>query len=205
VKDRSVPTLAAAALVLLPAACPAASVTTGTDEQARLPYWQLSDESMSLRLVQRLPDQTRGFFLARGFSPEHAERIAQSCVFQTVFHNTSNAGVSSPLVYNLRDWVVYVDGKQQGLKTREDWDSEWRQLGTSQAARIAFEWALYPTRQTYKPGDYNWGMSIFNLSPGTRFNVKVVWRQHGKIHSDIIEGIECAPDIEAQTSGELQQ
>ena len=51
-----------------------------TDEQAQLPYWEIRDAGMSLRLVQRLPDQTRGFFTARGFSAEHAERI-ELCIF----------------------------------------------------------------------------------------------------------------------------
>jgi hypothetical protein len=201
---RSTETLSRLTAVLLLSAsvpCLAAAVTTGVDEQAQLPYWQVSNDSMSLRLVQRLPDQTRGFFMARGFSPEHAERIAQSCVFQTVFHNLSNTGQPSPLAYNLHDWVVYTGGAQHSLKTREDWDAEWQRLGASQSARIAFEWSLYPTRQTYRPGDYNWGMSIFDLAPGTAFDLEVVWRQHGKTHTQLIKGIECAPDIHPDPSG----
>ena len=39
----------------------AARVTSGQDPQARLPYWQVEDKGMSLRLVQRLPDLFRGF------------------------------------------------------------------------------------------------------------------------------------------------
>jgi hypothetical protein len=194
----------AAGLLIASTTALAASVETGTDPQARLPYWQLSDGSMSLRLVQRLPDQTRGFFMARGFAPDHAERIALSCVFQTVFHNTSQTGQPSPLEYDLRDWVVYADGGQHGLKTREDWDTEWQRLGAPKAARIAFEWALYPTQQTYRPGDYNWGMSIFNLPPGAHFDLKVVWRQHGETHDGLIRNIECAPDIHPETPGGAQ-
>jgi len=41
-------------------------IESGTDKEARLPFWQISDAGMSLRLVQRLPDQTRGYFQARG-------------------------------------------------------------------------------------------------------------------------------------------
>lgn len=99
--------------MLLCATIPANAATklsTGTDEQAQLPYWEISDAAMSLRLVQRLPDQTRGFFAARGFAPEHAEIIAQSCVFQTVFKNESQRGTPSPLEYDLREWVVSVAG-----------------------------------------------------------------------------------------------
>ena len=171
------------------------SVSTGIDEQARLPFWETSDRGMSLRLVQRLPDQTRGFFEARGFSKARAERIAQSCVFQTVFKNISGAAEPSPLDYNLREWVVAHKGRTQGMKTREDWNRAWRENNTPKPARIAFEWALMPTRQRYAPGDYNWGMSMFNLAPGTRFDLTVTWRQHGENRQAVIKGIECAPDI----------
>ncbi len=168
---------------------------TGIDPEATLPYWQISNRGMSLRLVQRLPDQTRGYFLARGFAEKEADLIAKSCVFQTVFKNESNKNQPSPLEYNLHDWAVSVGGRQQGLKLREDWQREWQKRKIPKAAQVAFEWSLYPTRQVYKPGDYNWGMSIFNLAPGTKFDLKVVWRQYGKRHTAIIKDMQCAADI----------
>ena len=168
---------------------------TGTDPDAVLPYWQISDAGMSLRLVQRLPDQTRGYFLARGFAEPEADLIANSCVFQTVFKNESQASQPSPLEYNLRDWVISSRGKSQGLKLREDWKVEWQQRKVPLAAQLAFEWSLYPTQQVYKPGDYNWGMSIFNLKPGSKFDLKVVWRQYGETHSATIKDMQCAADV----------
>ena len=182
--------------VILIAAAGNLAVTTGTDEEAQLPYWQVADGSVSIRLVQRLPDQTRGFFIARGFSPLQAERIAQSCVFQTVFRNISQHTNPSALEYDLREWGVLSDGRRAGLKTREDWKNEWQSLSVPQGAQIAFEWALLPTRQVYQPGDYNWGMSIFNLKPGATFDLELMWRQHGALRRARIEGIRCAPDIE---------
>lgn len=174
-----------------------ATLSTGTDEQAQLPYWEISDASMVLRLVQRLPDQTRGFFTARGFSAEHAEVIAQSCVFQTVFKNQSQHGAPSPLEYDLREWIVSMAGAAQGMKTREDWKVQWQRLGVALPAQLAFEWSLYPTQQVYQAGDYNWGMSTFNLKPGTAFDLKLVWRQHGRVHSETIRGMRCAPDVDS--------
>lgn len=191
------------ALLLSTAAAASAAVklSTGVDEQAQLPYWEISDASMSLRLVQRLPDQTRGFFTARGFPAAHAEIIAQSCVFQTVFKNQSQHGTPSPLEYNLRKWVITVVGEVQGLKTREDWKPDWQRLGVALPAQLAFEWSLYPTQQVYQAGDYNWGMSMFNLKPGTAFDLKVVWRQHGRAHAETIRGMRCAPDVEVAPAG----
>lgn len=173
----------------------ATKITTGIDEEAKLPYWEARDKGMSIRLVQRLPDQTRAFFLARGFSEAHAEIIAQSCVFQTVYKNVSNESSASPLKYNLQDWVVLHKGKNRKMKLREDWKKEWVTRKASLSSQIAFEWSLVPTQQVFQPGDYNWGMSLFNLKPGENFDLKIVWHQYNKVNSVTIKGIECAPDI----------
>lgn len=175
--------------------------TSGIDEQAQLPYWQIRDPGMTLRLVQRLPIQSRGFFLARGFNKDQVERIAQSCVFQTVFKNVSHETEQpSPLTYNLHDWVISHNGGQQGMKTREEWSKEWQAEKVAISVQLAFEWALYPTRQQYNPGDYNWGMSIFNLEPGSKFDLKVVWHQFGKTQSAVITNMQCAADINLQSN-----
>jgi len=174
--------------------------TSGIDEEAQLPYWQISDEGMSLRLVQRLPMQTRGFFMARGFSAPQVERVAQSCVFQTVFKNISHKTPhASPLSYDLSQWVVKSNGHTQGLKLREQWAEEWRAEKVGTAQQLAFEWSLYPTVQQYKPGDYNWGMSTFNLKPGSRFDLHVAWQQFGETRRAVIKNMQCSPDINPQS------
>ncbi|WP_126456803.1 hypothetical protein [Sulfuriflexus mobilis] len=185
------------ALLVLPTIARAGTVTTGIDEQARLPYWQYQDEGLSIRFVQRLPDQTRGYFLARGFSAEHAELIAQSCVFQTVFKNISDKGRPAAIRYQLMDWVVSHRGREAVMKTREDWAKQWQQLAVPAPARLAFEWSLLPTMQTYQPGDYNWGMSIFNLAPASPFTLKLTWQQFDTRHNVVIPGMQCAADIHA--------
>ena len=182
----------------------AVELTTGIDAQAQLPYWQIKDEGMSLRLVQRLPIQSRAFFLARGFNKQQVERIAQSCVFQTVFKNVSHETEQpAPLTYNLREWVISHNGKYQGIKTREDWSVEWLAEKVATSVQLAFEWALYPTEQEYKPGDYNWGMSVYDLKPGSKFDLKVVWHQFGKAHSAIIKNMQCAEDINPEPNEAL--
>jgi hypothetical protein len=174
--------------------CAQGDITTGIDAEANLPYWEYTAPGMSVRLVQRLPDQTRAFFMARGFGRDAVERIARSCVFQTVFQNTSNASAPDALEYDLRDWVVQSGERRQRMMTREDWAAIWAEQGAPKPARIAFEWALFPTRQTYNPGDYNWGMSIFGLEPGNHFDLTLVWTQYGERHTARIEELRCAPD-----------
>lgn len=190
--------LLAAAVCLLPGSSSGAGsarVTKGVDAQAQLPYWQVADRGMSLRLVQRLPDQTRAFFMARGFTPPQAEVIAQRCVFQTVFRNTSKGTAPSPLSYDLHEWVVHYRGRRRAMLTRQAWPHMWRGKAPSQPAQIALNWALLPTRQRYQPGDFNWGMSVFGLEPGAKFDLDVVWHQYGKTRTVRIKEIQCAPDI----------
>jgi len=185
-------TLAAA---MLSVAVPAAAViNTGTDAEAELPYWEVVEHGVSIRLVQRLPDQTRGFFQARGFSIADSELIAQSCMFQTVFKNVAPPSDSGVIEYNLDEWIVHAAGAQRRMKTREDWQKEWAARRAPKAAQLAFEWGLLPTRQAYRAGDYNWGLSVFNLAPGTQFDLDVVWRQGGERRSALLKGVVCAPD-----------
>ena len=186
---------ATAVLLLLITIPVAAVVNTGTDEESRMPYWEIVEPGVSIRLVQRLPDQTRGFFQARGFSVEDSELIAQGCVFQTVFKNISASSEPSTIEYNLRDWVVRAAGARRGLKTREDWQKEWSARKAPQPAQLAFEWSLLPTRQTYRPGDYNWGMMLFGLKPGTGFDLDVVWHQDGKQRTARLKAVRCAADV----------
>lgn len=166
----------------------------GLDEQAQLPYWELSDDEMSLRFVQRLPDQTRGFFAARGFTSKQAEMLAQNCVFQTVFKNSSTQA-ERYLEYSLTDWIISNGQQTHSLLTREYWASQALKMDVSKSAQIALHWALYPTQQRYEAGDYNWGMTTFGLRPGSRFELLVKWRQGGQIKQARIPEMECAADI----------
>lgn len=199
----ALPWIAVAWLCL--AATAHAEVTSGVDPEAGLPFWEWRDSSVSLRLVQRQPDQTRAFFMARGFSREAVERIARRCVFQTVFRNVSAGTRASAVDYDLRDWTVRgADTPDAGMLTREYWAEQWAELDIAQSARIAFEWALFPTAQTYHPGDYNWGMSVFDLAPGAVFDVTVRWRQGSESRSATLEGMRCAPDGPADSGASTE-
>ena len=107
----------------------------------------------------------------------------------------SNLTVPSTLKYSLRDWVVRTGEKEQGLKTREDWTKEWRAKKVAPASMLDFEWALVPTDFQYESGDYNWGMTLFNLKPGVKFDLEVVWHQYDKVNRYIIKDMQCSPDI----------
>ena len=178
----------------------AAELVTGTDELARLPYWELRAEVMTFRLVQRLPDQTRAYFSGRGFSKEDAEYVAGHCVFQTVFKNIAPADSQHVIQYDANKWQVVLHGKQlhdrePSLVLRENWRSIWQQRKAKKSQRIAFEWSLLPTRQQYQPADYNWGMTIFKLPHGSTFDLNLVWTLDGEEQKTTIKNLQCSKDV----------
>ncbi len=147
-----------------------AEVITDQETESRLRSWTWSHDGVSIQLLQLLPDQTRAFFLGRGFGREEADQIGRTCVFQTIFRND---GVR-PVEYDLRTWSVRHRTGRLRLRTREVWDPEWATRGVNEAARTAFRWALLPSVQRFEPGDYNWGMTSFGLLPGERFDLLLI-------------------------------
>ena len=168
---------------------------TGTDDVAQLPFWEWRSQTISVRLVQRLPDQSRAYFTARGFSKEHAEMIAQSCVFQTIYKNTARSGSKHFIEYDLSEWKIITGEKKYNLKMREQWMQQWEKLGVSTKAKVAFKWSLLPTQQSYKAQDYNWGMTLYGLPPASKFDLLMVWTENGVEKSVLMKNLQCAPDV----------
>jgi len=167
-----------------------AEVITSEEAQTGLRTWEWREAGVSVQLVQRLPDQTRAFFQARGFTSKDADTIGRACVFQTIFRNDGK----QPLSYNLDDWHISYQAKRRSLFTRERWDEKWQGSGASQAALIALRWSLLPTRQRFEPGDYNWGMTSFGIPPGEVFDLTLVLTRHGDPITRTIPGIVCSAD-----------
>jgi len=179
----------------------ASGVTTGVDKQAKLPYWQYENGAISIRFIQRLPDQTRGYFMARGFSADRSELIAGSCVFQTVFRNISKTTTPVTIDYDMRNWQTIQNGHTGQPVIREEWASKWNKLNITVPAKLAFNWSLLPTTQHYQSGDYNWGMATFNLTPGSRFDLKLSWKQSDEQHHIVLPNMQCAEDLQIDPQG----
>jgi hypothetical protein len=174
----------------------AAEVVRSADGETGLAKWSFTAGDVEIELIQRLPDQTRGFFQARDFPNAVADEIARNCIFQTIIRNTDASGAGSPVAIDLETWRIRHDGAEGGVKLKESWLASWPEATVGQAARLAFKWALFPTRQEFLPGDYNWGMTAYGLSGGSVFDLLVVWQSGGLAESGWIRGIECAPDVE---------
>ena len=177
----------------------AVDITKTVNEETQLIGWKVSEKNFKLELIQRTPQQTRSFFLARGFNKTISNLIATHCVFQTIVRNTENDNSVDAIEVSLREWrIIPADGKNKAkpLKLKEVWNDEWNAEDVPTAARIAFRWATFPTEQTYQPGgDFNWGMISFGPKPNTRFDLHIFWKQGDQAHDAWIKNMQCPADI----------
>ena len=169
-----------------------------TDPETGLARWHFRDGALSVELVQRLPDQTRAFFMGRGFSADSADRIALACVFQAIVRNDAKPRSGGPaLAIDLARWRVDHGSGSQPLPLETDWQMRWEAAAEPQSARIAFRWAMFPTEQVFQPGDYNWGMVALGARPGTDVDVELFWREGPRERHGRLGGIRCHTDGQA--------
>jgi len=178
-------------LVALAPLAAMAEVTVEVGPKTGLKTYQWRHKGVSLRLIQRLPDQTRAYLLARGFPRAQADQVATACFFGSMFRNDGQ----QPLDFDLTQWRVRHQGREHPLVTRERWAEILGDQPVPKAGRIALNWSLLPTRQHFEPGDYNWGMTSYGLPPGSRFDLLITITLDGEPLTVEIPNMECAPEV----------
>lgn len=178
------------ALLLVPL-CAGAS-EEGIDDRTGLPRWDAAGDDVRVRLVQRLPDQTRAFFIGRGFNAAQVDRIAGHCVLQTIIYNDGG----TPILLDIANWSARVDDRAGDATVQprlmSDWQQEWTEAGVGNGPRIAFRWALFPNQQEFAPGDWNMGMTTWPVPPGSELDVHIRWVADGKPHELVVDNVRCA-------------
>ena len=144
-----------------------------------------------MRLTQIIPEQVRGFYLGRGFTPEDVELIAGDCIFQTVVRNDAPG---KEVRMDMSQWEVVTDEETLRPKLREDWAKIWEQRKSPAPARLAFRWALFPSIQSFRHGDWNMGMSSYGLPPGERFDLRFSFMVGDSRQAGEIRDVVCAED-----------
>ncbi len=176
-----------------------ADISIKTNPNNQLKTWIVSEGNLKLKIAQILPDNNRAFFIARGFPKAISDKLATSCLMQTIVKNTATDKNAKAITIKLKDWQIKPldksDEKLQGLKLKETWNAEWSKDDISPAARIAFRWATFPSEQTFEPaGDYNWGINSFSLPPKSQFNLNIIWHEGSEQKNIWIHNIQCAED-----------
>lgn len=168
-----------------------ADITKTISPETQLIEWKLIENNLELKLIQRLPDQTRSFFEARNFPKDITNDIANSCVFQTITRNNSK-DTNQSIHVSLKKWLIKIGPKTQPLKLKETWEKEWKNSSLSSASKLAFRWATFPTEQSFEPnGDYNWGMISFGPKPGTTFDLYIEWKINKQTKNIWLKNLIC--------------
>jgi len=163
----------------------AANITTQKNEASGLYSWVAESEGFSIELIQLLPDFVRAIYMAHDFPATEVDDIAGYCVFGTVIKNTS----LDQLDYDVANWY-YTDsaGKDHRIKTKSEWLQQWRKAG------VTFSWTLLPDKGTFYEGDWQQGFTTIKLPRESKFNLTYKWSINGTEHTDIFEGLRCAPE-----------
>ncbi len=167
-----------------------AGLSVEVGERTGLRTWLWTHEGISLRLVQRLPDQTRAYLQGRGFPTALADELATSCFFGSMFRNDGTL----PMNFDLTKWKVVQKDHATSMRVREYWKQKLQDQPLPKAAKIALNWSLMPTRQHFEPGDYNWGMTVYGLSPGEHFDLHLQIQLQGEVLQAVLPDLQCAPE-----------
>ena len=180
----------ALAVVLAAGAGGAAAVTVPerTDARSGAPVWKWQGDGVAVRALGRPPDQTRAFFIARGFPDDAARRFSRSCVFGMTLRNRAAGG---PIRFDVADWRVRTGGGEHPPVPTARWQRRWRSMGVPERARTAFAWATFPRSEQLGEGGYLMGMVAMGLDPGQRFDLVLRWRQGGTERGVTLEGLRC--------------
>jgi hypothetical protein len=193
---RIVGTVGLLACACLVAGLAQAGVQRSLNEDNGLEKWHFIEADIEIELVQRLPDQTRAMFMKHDFSRDVVEAMATSCMFQTIVRNSGKSGSAQPLSIDLTLWRMRHAGKESGILLKEPLIESWSDEEASPKAKLVVRWGMFPTRQEYLPGDYNWGLTAYGIPPGAQFDLDVNWVEGGKQYTGTIRDIVCAPDVD---------
>lgn len=159
------------------------------DPDSGLLRWHWQGPALAVELAQLLPDQTRAFFMGRGFSAEQADVIAEACVFQGIVRNTH---AEHSVALDLAHWRTRGGGGKERLRLNRDWQTLWDEQDVADSARIAFRWALFPSQHRFEPGDWLMGMVTVERGPGAEFDLELRWSAAEHERRAVIPDLQCA-------------
>jgi len=101
---------------------------------------RFEDETVSIRIVVRTPDQITAFYLARGFNQAAIDEILSICYLTPIIHNKA----FEVLWLDLDEWRFSHSGTEIPRIKRDYWPARWEAARLPQAQRSTFGWTLMP-------------------------------------------------------------
>lgn len=160
-------------------------------EESGLTRWFAEEPAgLHFELVQRLSQQTKAFYLGRGFTSTSIDKYANSCIFHTTLANNSN---DASILVDLSNWrVIRSSGEKYKLNLVNDWQEHWQQHNVSKAAQIAFRFSQLPNYQNPGPGDWFQGMISIDLEEGEKFDLEIFWDSNGELKNMLLQDLQCS-------------
>ena len=166
----------------------AAETRHTVDPETQLSTWETEAHHVHLRLTQISPNQARAFMQARGLDEKSVDEFARTCVYMTVLRNAS----SKPVKFCLAEWRYVPEfGTPQTMLGKHDWLAKWQPRKHPKPVKLAFEWSQFPFEQTFAPGDWNQGMTTFELPAGSRFDLVFRWWQEDRLFEETLRNVQC--------------
>lgn len=133
----------------------------------------------------------RAFYEARGFTAAAISPYAEACGFSFGMQNATGRTIRT----TLSDWhAVGADGARIAFTLPETWDVQWDKAGVPSAARIAFKWAQFQTKNVFEPGDWIMGMATLKSAPKPPFRLVARYQDNKGDHEIALDKLECAHD-----------
>lgn len=137
--SRFVPSWLIALIVLMAGWVPGPGGVAAEAESAK-PALDYADDTMSVRLVLRTPDQLTAFYLGRNFNRAAIDNILDTCFITPIIHNKT----LDVLWLALDEWQFSRGDTRIERIKRDYWPERWREAGLPQPQQSTFGWTLMP-------------------------------------------------------------
>lgn len=122
----------------------------------------IKQETITVELTPRSPDQMGSFYEARGFPKEMLEVLRKQCFVTIGIHNTGK----EKIWFDLRNWRFSANGKPLVRAHRDAWKKRWQKMGIPLSKQSTFRWTLIPESLDYLPGEKEGGNILLPYTSG---------------------------------------
>ncbi len=164
--------------------------TTAVQERGGKPALRYEDDTLSVRIVMRTPDQLTAFYLGRGFNRAAIAHILETCFITPIVHNKT----LDVLWLRLDDWRFTRGDIPIARLKRDYWSARWAESGLPLAHQATFGWTLLPEERDLRPDEGAGGSVVipFQDRPFTltmRFHTGA--DKQGPVKTVVFEDLQC--------------
>ncbi len=154
------------------------------------PNLRYEDDTLSVRIVMRTPDQLTAFYLGRGFNQAAIAHILETCFITPIVHNKT----FDVLWLRLDDWRFTRGDTPIPRLKRDYWPAHWTDAGLPLAHQATFGWTLLPEERDLRP-DEGAGGSVVIPRQDRPFTLTMRFHtgadKQGPVKTVVFEDLQC--------------